>query len=460
MYVNRADENRLSLLESLPNEVKLMIVGNIGHAQSILKLAMTGPVFCAFITVHERIIAAETIKCFIPPELLHTAVATYAAMKSEWNVHSGASPTKNNFDLTEDYVKTIIDFMHKYRSAGGFTLQGEHPKGLSLDDASQYYAIHSSIYHFAYGFSCKAQSEIPKVLGFAPEITSTVLLRYQKALYITQLVAELFSWRGRDQTEGMHLAWGMFWYAFDPWEIEQVFSVQTMLKWYTINRLSQTAQFRDWPERLEQYDFMTRFANFNGPVRICSLELKGQMSTAYYYFRNLMNGMGVIYWPVCGPDFGLEIVLDKIGKRLSQAAEDGSPAFGDMDRGPMRNWYNLMLFRRLDRKFPRGGHPSFFSCMQCLVFSGYAFWDEIDETRQPAIPINKLHQWTAFTFHKAKGSMRPNLSCPTWFRSIQKCKCHEVEYPYRLTGHPPRHQQEYSNNILGEELAGKLERKR
>ncbi|KAI0443514.1 hypothetical protein F4803DRAFT_514501 [Xylaria telfairii] len=229
LYVDRADINRLSRLERFPNELKLMIIGKIPNARSIFNLALTGPQFCSLISVHEKKIAQDLIKFVIPAELLHVMVATYAAIESDWNVHKGHTDLNSREALSKPYVDSINQFVERYRCPEAFTLQAQHPNGVALYEAFQYLVMHGAIETYALELASAAMKNIPKAPGFAPEVSPPVLIRYEKALYVTQLVAELFSWRGGDQTKEMYMAWGTFWYALSPWEIEQVFGVQTLL---------------------------------------------------------------------------------------------------------------------------------------------------------------------------------------------------------------------------------------
>ncbi|KAH8164326.1 hypothetical protein CIB48_g3934 [Xylaria polymorpha] len=360
----RTDRDRLSRLERLPNELKLMIVGQIPNARSIFNLALTGPQFCAFISVHEKKIAHDLIKSVIPAELLHVVVATYGAIESDWNIHKGHTYLNSSEKLSKSYVNSIVQFVERYRLPRGFTLQAQHPNGVALYVAFQYLILHYTMETCALKLASSAMKSIPKALGFVPEVTPTVLIRYEKALYVTQLVAELFSWRGGNQTKTMHMAWGTFWYALSPWEIEQVYGVQTLFTWHVLD------------------------------------------------------------------GFGMQLVLDRIGRRLSQGMRDGSAAYGDVDLGPMKNWYNVLLFKRLGSETEPGTPRSFFSCMRCLILSGYAFWDEIEQSCPNTTPMDRMHKSAVQKVEEAAqeytGAVGRYIS-PMWFRSLTRaCTCQSV----------------------------------
>ncbi|RYC60896.1 hypothetical protein CHU98_g5318 [Xylaria longipes] len=442
-----------------------MIVGRISNVLAVFNVLLTGPHFCAFISLHERKIAEDIIKKSIPAELRHLAVATYAATTSPWNIHHGHHDLYFNQTLSDSYVNSVVRFVERYRRPDGFTLQSHHAKGLTLWDASVYLPMNNAICIYSRRLVALAMSATPKVLGFVPEISHSVLLRYAKALYITQIVAEIFAWRGGGQTTQMHMAWGMFWYALTPWEVEQVFGVQTLLAWYVYNDI-----IRVFPEHYVNHDNGTtalgRFVNFLGPTRLRTMEQKGghkNIATAFDFFR-LWNPVGFIYSAHCAPGFGMRLVLDRIGHRLSQGKENGSPAYGDIDIGPMKNWYYIFLFGGLEDR--RGGQPcSFFSCMRCLTLSGYAFWDEIKPSCLPTYPIEEMHRMAVDMHERAFQALNGapgKIFTPLWFRKWQNHTCQNA-IPVPATGQllpPPYHTHEYSFRPIGQLLAEEKERTR
>ncbi|KAI1749729.1 hypothetical protein F4782DRAFT_549497 [Xylaria castorea] len=460
----RTDTNRISRLERLPNELKLMVIVQIADARSIFRLALTGPHFCAFISAHERRVAGDVIKKIIPAELLHLAIATYTAIKAYWNVHNGQDDLNSSKKLSGFYVNSIVDFVERYRCPKGFTLQTQHPRGPALYEAHCYFMMHDTISILASQLALRSMRSIPKVLGFAPEISPTVLIRYEKALYILQLVAELFAWRGGDQTNQMHLAWGMFWFALAPWEVEQVYCAQTLLTWHVLEEMETVCPinhfaYHDWLSTLGG------FITYSGPVRLGGLDngrLPDELALAFKAFGH-WNPSGFIQYGHPAPAFGLRLVLDRIGQRLNQGTKDGSPAFGDIDLGPMKHWYCLFLFRGLEKTRPGHSH-SFFSCMHCLILSGYAFWDEIEPSRLPTLSIDVMHRMVVQNFKEVSqrydGPHNGARVAAMWFRRWENCTAQGFIPPPLITGLIPlpyRHAAEYCFRITGQVLAEEKE---
>ncbi|KAI0456736.1 hypothetical protein F5B21DRAFT_522073 [Xylaria acuta] len=454
----RADVNRLSRFERLPNELKLMIIGRIANPKYILNLALTGPQFCAFITIHEKRIAEDVIKYIIPAELLHLAVATYAATGTSWNIHNGDMALNSNQRLSDSYANSVFQFVEQYRCPEGFTLQAEHPDGLTLCDAFHYGTMHYAIITYARILARDALHNTPKVLAFAPNLSRTVLMRYQKALYIMQLVAELFAWRGGGQTMQMHRAWGMFWYALAPWEVEQVYCAQTLLTCRLFDSLSKVLS----THRMSYHEGQ-RFVHFHGPMRIVALEEGGDprtIATAFQNFRR-WNPSGFLTWAHCAPGFGMQIALDRISQRLNQSTGDGSLAYSEIDRGPMKHWYCIFITRRLEKyPVPRGSH-SFLSCMRCLTLAGYAFWDEVDESRMPTLPIDEMHKMAVAKHENVirKFIAPHNIVAVAWLRRWEHCTCEEAMRRRLSERLPPswHPRNEYCFRAVGQILADETE---
>ncbi|KAI1736604.1 hypothetical protein F4680DRAFT_451693 [Xylaria scruposa] len=452
----RTDVNCLSLLERLPNELKLMVIVHIADPLSIFKLALTGPEFCAFISAHEGTITETLVRKTIPAELLDIAVATYTAIESRWNVHNCIVDLDSR-QLSSCYVDWIVHFVEHYRS-GRFTLRAQHPKGPTLYEGYCYLVMQDLMSEYADKLALLSMRNIPKAFGFAPEISPTVLIRYEKALYITQLVAELFAWRGGDQTIRMHLAWGMFWYALAPWEIEQVYCVQTLLTWHVLEEMCKTSihalAYDNWFSSAE------RFVNYNGPVRLGALQRRGSphwLTIALAIFK-WWNPYSFIHWGHCAPEFGLQLMLDRIGRRLDQSTEDGSPAFSDIDLGPMKNWYCIFLFGKLEEVRPGRCH-SFFSCMRCLVMSGYAFWDAMDQSRMPTPPVSVMHERAVAKLHDASQLPGGLDHIADQFRWWENCTSQNVISPYARWQLQlrPRYADEYCYQKIGQILADEVE---
>ncbi|KAJ2990794.1 hypothetical protein NUW58_g2775 [Xylaria curta] len=421
----RINPDRRSHLERLPNELKRMIIAELPGVRIIDNLALTGPEFCYFIATNEKIIAKDVFKVRIPPSLQHVAVATYAALMADWNCHRLEEAHPANTPLDYPYISSIIDFVERYRLPNGFALETQHPGGLLLKELNQYLVIYSSISQFSVQLATGALAAVPGILGFTPHITPTVLVRYQKALYILQLVSELFSLRGREQNPWMHMAWGSFWRALEPWEMEQVFGAQVLLKEFIAANIGREFEKVYWREGDPQHS-MAKFVVFYGPARLWALHVRKQgsisLGQSYLAFRK-WNQSDYIAMPVCAPGFGLDISLRRIGKKLREWKKGTPFPYNELDYASMKHWFHIYLYGKLENRQLRTGPYSFFACFHCLTNAGYAFWDNMGCIRLPAPAMLEMHRMTVEKFRNAANTYVPpnRIGAPWWYRQTDMC---------------------------------------
>ncbi|TGJ81119.1 hypothetical protein E0Z10_g7643 [Xylaria hypoxylon] len=272
-------------------------------------------------------------------------------MDSCHNIHNDPTNLGTLSRLEPDYVKSIATVVGAFRHAKTLTLQKLLPNGMKLCKAAKFLRWHNRIRYYAKVLASHAMKQTPKELGFGPEASPTVLFRYEKALYILQLVAELFAWRGGFQTEGMYKAWGTFWFAFCPWEVEQVFCVQKLFENHIFSEIGIG---------------------------------KSTMSETFERFLK-HDSREFISLGYCSPGFGIHIILPRISVKLHSSAYD------DIDLGPMRVWHYIALHGNLG-KITGPRYHNFFSNISTLVSAGYALWDEIDPKLLPTPAISEMQE--------------------------------------------------------------------
>ncbi|KAI1181170.1 hypothetical protein F4777DRAFT_4881 [Nemania sp. FL0916] len=415
----RTAGSRLSNLERLPNEVKLMIVDCCSDTVSIFNLALTGPEFCRLISAHERAIARGMITNNISPPLLHLAIAANIAANADWNIHKtnfkDSEPEKT---LPRSYTHQIVKFVESYRRPGGYTLQEHHPDGPKLSEASRYLALHDTIRHYADRFAAYITYEFPKGLGSPPDISTAVLLRIEKALYVAQLVSDLFSWSGHHPTKAMDYAWGVFWFSLLPWEYEQVYCAQRILTEHVAGTIEVQTGKEPWWIVANR---LWKFAVYQGPLRLHALELRSPtaMAAAYADFerwdawRFIRNGF-------CDQFFGMSVQMHKITKLLAHYSDTG-PQFGHglLDLAPAKNWYRVNLNSTIGR-ISKMRKRRFLSCTYCLAGRGYAFWDETESHQEPIPSIRDAHN--RFVHERGQHLRSETLSDSSQIRG-QRCSC-------------------------------------
>ncbi|KAJ8119438.1 hypothetical protein ONZ43_g3608 [Nemania bipapillata] len=196
-----------------------------------------------------------------------------------------------------------------------------------------------------------AREKIPKDLGFYPEISPTVLLRYEKALYIMNLVSILFSWKTDSDPESLSRSWGVFWLLHK--RITRV-----------LYRANAQYTFED-----KRFDKMARFIIRQGPRRLWDLEMEhtpNAMKEAWDHFR-ILQPFDFLSISCCNPGFGLPL-------QISRTAE-----YSNLDLGPMNHWYRMFKWRCVAMPQNTDADPLFFACVACLSNVGYALWDDLDD---------------------------------------------------------------------------------
>ncbi|KAI0443515.1 hypothetical protein F4803DRAFT_306129 [Xylaria telfairii] len=218
--------------------------------------------------------------------------------------------------------------------------------------------------------------------------------------------------------------------------------------------------------RIDGSSSIGRFITYYGPLRLLAQKRSKTphaMSVALDSFQQWSDS-GFIFRGHCAPGFGIDISLGRIGRKLSQSKKDGSPAYSDVDFGPMKNWYRLLLYRKVASDAKVGTPHGFFSCMRCLIKSGYAFWDEIEQRPPPTFPLDTMHEFAVEEFGRAAAPAEGYYACPMWFRfSDWPCTCRNptpgsptlhIGLPLLFPGH------EYCYRTLGQSLVEDKERAR
>ncbi|KAI0096424.1 hypothetical protein GGR51DRAFT_567171 [Nemania sp. FL0031] len=461
----RNNGKRPSQLESLPNEIKLEIIFSLaGNLRSIVRLAMTGPQFCALIKIHENAIARNVVICIIPPELIEIAAASHAASYAAWNhrTHHYRDLNKNVL-MRSTYSDTINKFVDGFRD-GLYALEQQHKKGLRLYEANQYVKMQNIVSYYAKTLSDLAQKQVPEYIVNRPKITPLVGLRYQKSLYIAQLVGDLFSWRAGTPRREMNRAWGVFWYAFMPWEQEQVYVVHKLLEQHIskVMRKSRGPDPHGWEDDITA---VPKFVTWLGPKGLWTYEKKGPRFVDSY-FRVISGGWDLnefIALGYCHPGFGMSVQLERIARTL-EAGQDHLEAFGKFHFTPMINWYRLLLSG--DLVTGSGPYARFFSCVACLVKAGYAFWGgEYKNLKNKEVRI--LNKRATKEQHRAVSAFKLHRHAvyPFRFRLVE-CVCSDVptgpanSFANSFRARPqimPYPQDEYCFCLDGQEMAEPLE---
>ncbi|KAI0814519.1 hypothetical protein GGR55DRAFT_700797 [Xylaria sp. FL0064] len=335
---DKSRRDRRCRLENIPNEIKLMIVCRIPDANSIFNLALTGPVYCDLIAAHETKLTLDMINLYIPGSIMNLAIATHVILTAPWSFHNRAmnGPVKAQGQTQEqaeeeyreslevvglNYENAILGFCEWFRETEGKTLSQTYPNGLTLWQSRLFLKTHHAVRYYARLLSSQAMELTPNLWGRdGAKATPTMLLRYEKALYIMQIVSAMFSWRGELSSTNMIKAWGISWYHFYPWEVEQVFCVQQLLERHIAGVMSEDINA---PIEYTSMQMIARYVLLNGPWRLWELERnlkptdETTLATHFHNFPHYAFWERAISMGYAAPGFGLRVILSRIDQKFA-----------------------------------------------------------------------------------------------------------------------------------------------
>ncbi|KAI0517605.1 hypothetical protein F5B22DRAFT_645784 [Xylaria bambusicola] len=402
----RAIQGRRSRLEQLPTELKLIIIGFLPDGASIINLSLSGPDFCAVVCAHEKKIIEDAMT-IIPPSLVYLAVANYMISTAPWHINERKQRGYGRgLKLSEAYGTSVLDFVELYRLPQELTLEKTHPENMSLIQADIYLKTYMAVSYYAKLLSKQAMLGIPEGIEFNREVTSTVLARYEKALYIMQLVSSLFSWQGSDPEQyEMVVAWGVFWFSLFPWEIEQVFCVQRLLERHIGNLASKhrVAQHGYEHSNPQEKVFLSKFVVHMGPLALWQAEMRTQtsMSSRVEFFMKSFRLNEFLTEGVALPGFGATVTLPRAIQQLE------SPRRDKIDQGPMELWYYTTVVALSRATRHRG--PEFFNSQRALIYSAYMLWDRMQPDSYAMPPLEEMQESLARFMHQFDLSLYEDL---------------------------------------------------
>ncbi|KAI8626303.1 hypothetical protein F5Y19DRAFT_488353 [Xylariaceae sp. FL1651] len=421
----RIDLSHLSQLERLPNELKIPIIGALPDMKSLFNLALSGPGFYAFIAGNEGMLATEMVTTNIDANVMSLAVARRFAAKSAWKRKKTQVP-RDLFPSSE-YVKSVTTFVDEFLGPQNAQVWTKHLQVSGFHEASCYLALHNAICHYAKVLSGRAMKRAPMVLGYGKKVSSTVLNRYKKALYIMQLVTDLFSWSDNSDIV-QYQAWTNFWTKFAPWELEQVRCLEVLLGEHfeafiaqvneeSVGLLSSTLNVAK--------SLRGKFIVRHGPEGLWDMELRSSV----YIINRAFHSIQMTYVLRCRPHTyhrehsAIWLDPNQTG-HLSLDASEIFATYGEDEPGPMKIWYYTLLQRYIESPIVMPGIYSYFSCARCMARCGYAFWDDIKSHRRRLPTISEMRQATLDAFIDEEGFREYVLS-----RShVQYCNCDRGSY--------------------------------
>ncbi|KAI0023768.1 hypothetical protein F4780DRAFT_727723 [Xylariomycetidae sp. FL0641] len=409
----RVSHDRLSFLEKVPNDIKVEIIKNLLDSKSVLNLAMTGPVFGDCIIGFEGQIATTMVRMAIPEYSLPVAMAVYHASKDLGRYRFLATEwSESDIEAVTEFMSKHLNFACANATFPRFTLKSAHPVLF----------LHSTIRDLAVTISTRI-SKVARPHGDpswkrpvhismpgTEGPTATEIDRFIKALYIFQLVCQLFPTElPLDET----ILFDQFWRHFAPWELWQVIMIQHYLELHLfdssryrtsayfsittlVNRAWQCfsprskcdpAYFREktWYSRGRRLrpwiNFFIIQQGLDGLGKL-ALQAKSSATTkALHRFYSAKprscrfrawNVKSTGLWVPHDIELGIARCVTKILKAYPAA---------DGDNGPAETWMHTLLlswpalkFAYKDRVDSKATEP--YICLSCRVLQGCCFWDE------------------------------------------------------------------------------------
>ncbi|CAJ2510487.1 Uu.00g132960.m01.CDS01 [Anthostomella pinea] len=369
------NENQRSRLERLPNELKSIVVVYLGDAQSTMNPALTGPEFDSLVTSREVTIATTMVKSFIGSELMPIALARYhAAATSEQDAREESS--KSPLYDPQLFFSSFRNGLAVSPSDRDIVMITEVQ--FTLKTARKILQLHSAINYYARSLAYRAMKFEPrltkKLFRCVPEEMKSPsdkeLTRFCKALYIFQLISDLFPFaRGGE-------LWNQFWLNFSPWENQQLRCLQLLLADHVDDVICADDEKRDEPQfpRNDGYT-LTRFMINRGLIELKRLEKDGDVQATQEavdrYGRQRARGCKEEAWHKGGD----ALWRYDVGPHVSLNVEHIFSAYADDDSGPRDIWlYTLAMMHSEDPMF-RDSDDHMFRCDRCTSYWGFVFWD-------------------------------------------------------------------------------------
>ncbi|KAI0155207.1 hypothetical protein GGR57DRAFT_511658 [Xylariaceae sp. FL1272] len=223
----------LSVLESLPPEINLMIIESLADPSSIIKLALSGPVFYTIMTQFEPELAAKSFVTSIPRPLLQLADLEQFLIRR----------TVDYENTTEDAAKALITATSKaFGNTGHNWTSYRHMR--SLRESQRSFRIYTTLLCTGRKLAQRALQRAPKSMTknaakktAMKHLSANELDRFTKALYILEIISKGYptrkSSRARDPNRVYDQAWLILWKEFAPWHMQHVRIVQNLLVAHT-----------------------------------------------------------------------------------------------------------------------------------------------------------------------------------------------------------------------------------
>ncbi|KAI1114219.1 hypothetical protein F5Y14DRAFT_451191 [Nemania sp. NC0429] len=372
------DDCTLSRIESLPAEIRWIIIGHLSDSQSVKNLLLSGPRFYALVLANERLIACHLVRHHIPARVLVMATGIFKTRQSRMG------------------AVTLIQFcnMAPSRYASVF---GKTDDQSSLFEACEYLDQHNAVVYYAKALAAQAMGEASKHVGYRLEVTPTILHRYERCLYMLQFESEMLNQAGRPYRFGPKHFFTRFWTVQAPWDYEQVHCVKELLDTYIKAAIAkQLGGTQDWNRLGDGPKYLRLFTMHHGPRALWALERDSSGTALIRAYIAFSNGPRPYVHTqredvATNPHLQVLPYLDDLAEQSEKTKGAISSFRADADLGPIKRWYRILLYGNLEANRYEGARHSYFGNIKHLIKSGYALWDDVELGWEPLPPLEVLN---------------------------------------------------------------------
>ncbi|KAI1323333.1 hypothetical protein F5Y16DRAFT_403530 [Xylariaceae sp. FL0255] len=392
----RAVEPTPASLEGLPTELKLIITERVMDVKSTINLALSGPVFYAFVAGQESEIAAKCIMASIPRNFLGLAEL----------VHLVSPPFTTQEKPSEEAAKYLI-------SAVGKALK---PKShhwtsyrhiASLKTAKSIVDVHAALGHTSWSLAQRALKKAPKKAS-STQLSVHELNRFYKALYILEIISKGFRVRPRTTSNRRRLipedtyakAWLVFWAQFAPWEMQHTRIVQALIsdhlqEFIEKEYLISPDEAQDDISTNMSIDDMASFILSQGPKSLRELQKRSGavLRTSTDFMRG--NLRRTTRMNAYDPRHDTLWLLKNELQQVSLDAGHIFAQFHEDDISAATNWYHSLVGPHTDDHNLADGLYQGIQCNFCVDRWAACMWDasRLNKAREAPLPtIQQLEE--------------------------------------------------------------------
>lgn len=362
-------------METLPVEVKAMVLASIEDQQSLISLAQTDKTFYDIYKQDEAKLYTNLCYQKIGDELMPLALAVANSRSLLCSRQSYGQPQCRLSATTNESITAFVNCHFPQKTKDRHMDPKYSMKLLSFYDVADTYA------------PALAQLALQSAPGghTSMDCTESEISRIRKSLYIMELLSNIFPRNhsspasvAMPQEAALYPAWSHLLSKFAPWELQQVRCTKDVLAQHVQNVIWSDAAAKGQKQLAADFRLLRSFVSNEGLSCLSELEgLRNDCSTgeAVKKFLGLSQS-----WSASDSWFGTH---DGIWLQQGQGAPiidfgvvpDVLARYPEADSGPRDAWLHTLLQTHADEDMFDAGSRDCFKCDHHAAGWGYAYWD-------------------------------------------------------------------------------------